>query len=117
MYWHFQRLIRESINPLSANFTKWPNSLKQFIGNLSTNCLSVFGHFVKLAIKQTSSNQTSSFSSLNTCYNLLKSFWEELYFNGKNVYIVTCGLRVGKCSNQHWQRCCGNMVFKNYLKL
>ena len=34
------------INPLSANPTKWSNTLKQFVGNLTTNCLSVFDHFV-----------------------------------------------------------------------
>ena len=39
------------INPLSANRTKWPNTLKQFVGKLPTNCLSVFDHFVKLALK------------------------------------------------------------------
>ena len=39
------------INPLSANPTKWSNTLKQFIGNLPTNCLSVFNHFVGLALK------------------------------------------------------------------
>ena len=38
-------------NPLSANITKWSNTLKQFVGNLSTNCLSVFGHFVIFAFK------------------------------------------------------------------
>ena len=38
-------------NPLSANPTKWPNTLKQFVGKLRTNCLSVFDHFVKLALK------------------------------------------------------------------
>ena len=37
-------------NPLSANPTKWSNILKQFVG-LSTNCLSVFDHFVILALK------------------------------------------------------------------
>ena len=39
------------INPLNANPTKWSNTLKQFVGNLPTNCLSVFDHFVKLAHK------------------------------------------------------------------
>ena len=38
-------------NPLSANPTKWPNTLKQFVGKLTTNCLSLFDHFVKLALK------------------------------------------------------------------
>ena len=39
------------LNSLSANFTKWSNTLKQFVGNLPTNYLSVFGHFVGLALK------------------------------------------------------------------
>ena len=38
-------------NPLSANPTKWSNTLKQFVGKLPTNYLSVFDHFVKLALK------------------------------------------------------------------
>ena len=38
-------------NPLSANPIKWPNTLKQFVGKLPTNCLSVLGHFVNLALK------------------------------------------------------------------
>ena len=45
--------IKEQVyfNPLSANPTKWSNTLKQFVGKLSTNWLSVFEHFVKLALK------------------------------------------------------------------
>ena len=39
------------LNPLSPNFTKWSNTLKQFIAKLPTNCLSVFGHFVGLELK------------------------------------------------------------------
>ena len=38
-------------NPFSANFTKLSNTLKQFVGKLPTNCLSVFDHFVGLALK------------------------------------------------------------------
>ena len=34
--------------PLSANPTKWSNTPKKFVGNLPTNCLSVFDHFVIL---------------------------------------------------------------------
>ena len=37
------------LNTLSTK--KWSNTLKQFVGNLPTNCLSVFDHFVKLAFK------------------------------------------------------------------
>ena len=40
------------INPLSSNPTKWSNKLKQFVGNLPTNCFSVFDHFVLLAVKR-----------------------------------------------------------------
>ena len=39
------------LNPLSTNFTKWSNTLKQFVGKLETSCLSVFDHFVGLALK------------------------------------------------------------------
>ena len=38
-------------NPLSANPTKQSNILKQFVGILPTNGLSVFDHFVILALK------------------------------------------------------------------
>ena len=40
------------MNSLSANPTKWLNTLKQFVGNLPINCLSVFDHFVKLVLKE-----------------------------------------------------------------
>ena len=48
-----ERLATKKINfnPLSAKLTKWPNTLKKFVGNLATNCLSVFGRFVGLAFK------------------------------------------------------------------
>ena len=38
-------------DPLSANPIKWSNTPKQFVGNLPTNCLSVFDYFVGLAFK------------------------------------------------------------------
>ena len=40
-----------NLNPLGANFTKWSNTLKQFVGKLPTNCFSVFEHFVGLVLK------------------------------------------------------------------
>ena len=36
---------------LSANPTKWSNTLKQFVAKLPTSCLSVFDHFAELALK------------------------------------------------------------------
>ena len=42
---------KHSIEKQNFNFTKWSNTFKQFVGNLPTNCLSVFADFVGLALK------------------------------------------------------------------
>ena len=39
------------LNPLSASFTKWSSTLKQFVDKLPTNCLGVFDNFVGLTLK------------------------------------------------------------------
>ena len=44
-------VLSHLLNPLSANVKKWSNTLKLFVGKLPTNCLSVFDHFVGLALK------------------------------------------------------------------
>ena len=41
----------KSFNPLSANPIKWSNTLKTIRQQKPTNCLSVFGDFVGLALK------------------------------------------------------------------
>ena len=46
-----KRFCLLSVNLLSVNPTKWSNTLRQFVGYLSKNCLSVFDHFVGLALK------------------------------------------------------------------
>ena len=43
-----QSLGHKYFNPLHANVTKWSNTFKHAVGNLPTNCLSVFDHFVGL---------------------------------------------------------------------
>ena len=43
--------FRLKVNPFSANPTRWSNTLKQFVGKLPTNYLSVFDHFLGLALK------------------------------------------------------------------
>ena len=48
-YIKLEEIIFGKFNPLSANPEKWP--IKQFVGKLPTNCLSLFDHFVKLALK------------------------------------------------------------------
>ena len=42
----------KNFHHLSANITKWSNTLKQFVSKLPTNCLSVFDHFVGFALKR-----------------------------------------------------------------
>ena len=44
--------MKINVKPLSANITKWSNTLKQFFSKLPTNCFSVFDHFVGLALKR-----------------------------------------------------------------
>ena len=39
------------VNPLSTNPTKWASTLKQFVGLFADELLSVFGHFVRLALR------------------------------------------------------------------
>ena len=51
-------ILSDIFNFLSANPTKWSYALKQFVGNFPTNCLSVFDHFVKLALKGLRPSQT-----------------------------------------------------------
>ena len=48
---HYDEQSYTFFNSLSANSTKWSNTLKQFVEILPTNFLSVFDHFVGLALK------------------------------------------------------------------
>ena len=66
------RLVKASLitYPLSANPTKWSNTFKQFACKLRANCLSLFNHFVGLALKEstlsyiTSKNGKTHFKSI-----------------------------------------------------
>ena len=51
MWWIRWKRFEVYVNPLSANPTKWSNILTLFVGKLPTICVSVFDHFVKLALK------------------------------------------------------------------
>ena len=75
LFFSFSLTVRCNVYPwwttnlLSANFTKRSNTLKQFVGKLTTNCLSVFDHFVGLVLK----GLRSQYSNDNTMKNgLLK---------------------------------------------
>ena len=56
---------KEFLNPLSANPEKWPNTLKQIVGNLPTICLSVFDHFMNLALKGLKVSLVAIYSQTN----------------------------------------------------
>ena len=59
------KIYTSKINPLSANFTKWSNTLKQFVGKYSTNCLSMFDRFVGLALKGLSLHIGDTFGGIS----------------------------------------------------
>ena len=61
------------VNPLSTNPTKWLNTLKQFVGKLPTNCLSVFDHFVKLVVTGLRHWSSKNLASFRVCQNLVKN--------------------------------------------
>ena len=44
-----EHVSTKCVNPLSANPTKWSNTLRQYRGNNRRIVLSVFGHFVGLS--------------------------------------------------------------------
>ena len=50
----------EGLTLRSANPRKWSNTLKQFVGTLPANCLSVFDHFVRLALKALKKSTTAT---------------------------------------------------------
>ena len=58
---------------MNANFKKWSNTLKEFVGKLSANCLSVFYHFMGLALKE-----------LNYC---LANWWWHKFDDLIQIYI------------------------------
>ena len=58
-------------NILSFNPTKWSNTLKQFVGKLPTNFLSVFDHFVGMVLKELTYNNCSK-STLDKLENGVK---------------------------------------------
>ena len=76
-----------AIDPLRAKITKWSNTLKQFVGNLPTNCLSVFDHFVGLVLK----GLRCSFATLLKLSNKRKKKQQSyvLYFGAQTIAIAS----------------------------
>ena len=65
-------------NPLTANPTKWSNTLKQFVGKLFTNCLGTFDHFVWVALKGLSYDTGSALKNNSIC-NFVKLAYCSFY--------------------------------------
>ena len=74
------------LNSLSANPTKWSNTLKQFVGNLPTNHLKVFVCFVGLALKGLPNSLMIHFI-INGC-------WQESVLMISSIYIAKSGFIV-----------------------
>ena len=71
--------------PFKRQSHKWPNKLKQSVGKLPTNCLSVFDHLLELALKGLNYCRLLQFQSWITWQLILrKSFF---YF--KNIGLET----------------------------
>ena len=67
--------------PISQN----GQTLKQFVGNLPTNCLSVFDHFVGLARKG-----FFSFKTLRKLYSFIVYYCPIVLSQGFAVYDIFC---------------------------
>ena len=65
------------LKPLSANPTKWSNRLYTIRRQKSTNCLSVFDHFVRLALKGLKILDTKK---LLGAHQILRKFIRQLAF-------------------------------------
>ena len=73
-------LRHERVYPLSSKPTKWSDTLKQFVGNLPTNCLSVFDHFVGLTLKELMTKRSDSFCKNSLIIDVYQGF---KYASGK----------------------------------
>ena len=94
------RALEFTLNPLTTNPTKWSNRLKQFVGKLPMNCLSLFDHFVKLALKGLS----FSISVLQErVHGVMKVFFQvDLLYRNRNSH-RKCSVTFFK--KRLWYRC------------
>ena len=69
--WKKEYFLLGIFNPLSANPGKWSNTLKQIVGNLPTICLSVFDHFINLALKGLTLNNNLLALSILVSYSFI----------------------------------------------
>ena len=93
-------------NPLRTNPTKWSNTLRQFVGKLPTNCLSVFDHFVGLVLKGLRTVSNCCWEIKRIQANLFDPFSYEnirntsfTFFIDGSKFASTCWVKVCK-----WER-------------
>ena len=94
------------LNTSGANPTKWPNTLKQFVGKLPSNCLSVFDHFVKLALKGLILSDNSLQSKLYTNRKLISTNkkYQRIHYKQYNVItrIITNSINTNR--EESWEK-------------
>ena len=82
------------LNPLSTKFTKWSNTLKQFVGWwMLTNGLSVFDLFDRLALKRLTDNikldwiPTNIKWKMQACFALYFKFWKASFVKSYKIQL------------------------------
>ena len=81
--WEFIHLWVQLFNPLSVNPTKWSKTLKHFVSNLPTNCLSWFDLFMGLALK----GLTRGFFRVSKIVPV-DITWESIFFAWVKVILI-----------------------------
>ena len=93
------------VSLLSVNSTKWSNTLKQIFGKFLMNCLSVFDHFVGLALKglkkETSFYCFTSSLIFSIFYiNITLYICDSRYYSSLNEHLV-----IRHCHPGSWEVC------------
>ena len=90
----------ELFEPFWRQFTKWSNTLKQFVGNLPTNCLSVFDDFVGLAFKGLNVILVIWYLFYRNCWSCFQS--KDLFCHQINKMACICRFCKSHCFWWHW---------------
>ena len=116
IFFHFQTLslnqginlhCMKYLNPLSANPTKWPNTLKQFVGNSVGNLLIYMLWGLDMSIKKNLKIINNNVLSWNLNRKFLQSkLWPTYYYSANNIvmnkkYFTLFGGMQGSKSTRH----------------
>ena len=117
--WKWVELAVRNFNPLSANPTKWSNTLKQFVARLQTNCLSVFDHFVKLSLKglMNEKSEICSFSvkKLTACTRYCFQRYVSIYTAQKIRFSIISRCNQIRSELRIWSHLLKNSLMKNFI--